>query len=56
MHQLIKEMSNCDDPVHQYMLPNISDEQTNTAKEIVQLLEPSPEGINFIGATSILKL
>ena len=48
IHQLIKEMTNVDDPVDRYMLPSISDEQTNTAKEIVQLLELFPEGINFI--------
>ena len=30
------------------MLPSISEEQSNIAKEILQLLESSPEGTNFI--------
>ena len=33
MHQLIKEISYFDAPVDQYMLPSISEEQKNTAKE-----------------------
>ena len=47
MHQLIKDLANCDDPVEQYMIPSISEEQSNIAKEILQLLESSPEGTNF---------
>ena len=47
IHQLIKDLANCDDPVEQYMIPSISEEQSNIAKEILQLLESSQEGTNF---------